>query len=202
MADRSPDARLIRTRAALVDAITELLDERPVSEITISDLVRRAQVTRPTFYQHFSDIAAVARAALIERLQSSFPPQHLIREWEELDPTSWELEQTITGILSHIVHHSLFYRRVLHGAGSFPLYEDLCDFIEAELMTRSPIRHKIREAALSGRIDPAFIAGGFVTLVVRWLKTDFTGPNAVDVFAPRLAKNMHLIFQSAIAPRS
>jgi AcrR family transcriptional regulator len=171
MADRSPDARLIRTRAALVDAITELLDERPVSEITISDLVRRAQVTRPTFYQHFSDIAAVARAALIERLQSSFPPQHLIREWEELDPTSWELEQTITGILSHIVHHSLFYRRVLHGAGSFPLYEDLCDFIEAELMTRSPIRHKIREAALSGRIDPAFIAGGFVTLVVRWLKT-------------------------------
>ena len=46
------DPRSVRSRAALVAAMTELLDERELDTISVTQVVQRAGVTRPTFYQH------------------------------------------------------------------------------------------------------------------------------------------------------
>jgi AcrR family transcriptional regulator len=51
----SVDPRAERVRARLRDAALALAHERPVDEITVSDLVQRAEVSRQVFYQHFGD---------------------------------------------------------------------------------------------------------------------------------------------------
>ena len=47
------------TRESLKSALLRLLEERPLREITVKDLVQSCGVNRNTFYYHFKDIPAL-----------------------------------------------------------------------------------------------------------------------------------------------
>ena len=49
------DLRQRRTRKLLADALLSLLEERPLSEISVVDICQRAMVHRTTLYAHFDD---------------------------------------------------------------------------------------------------------------------------------------------------
>ena len=50
------DRRTRRTREALMHALVALLQEKPLTAITITELTARADVNRATFYTHYQDI--------------------------------------------------------------------------------------------------------------------------------------------------
>lgn len=49
------DRRVRRTRDRLGDALVALLVEKPFDDITVQDVLDRAQVSRSTFYSHYRD---------------------------------------------------------------------------------------------------------------------------------------------------
>ena len=49
------DARVVRRRDMLGDALVELMVEKPFDEITVQDVLDRAKVSRSTFYSHYRD---------------------------------------------------------------------------------------------------------------------------------------------------
>ncbi|OBK78693.1 TetR/AcrR family transcriptional regulator [Mycobacterium sp. 1274761.0] len=51
----SVDPRAERVRAKLRDAALALVRERPVDQLTVGDIVKRAGVSRQVFYRHFID---------------------------------------------------------------------------------------------------------------------------------------------------
>ena len=53
--DKKEDQRVRRTRDRLGDAIMALLVEKPFDDITVQDVLDRAEVSRSTFYTHFRD---------------------------------------------------------------------------------------------------------------------------------------------------
>ena len=54
--DRNPkDSRQRYTKKCLYESFIELLDEKPVSDITVVELCERAGVSRKTFYKYYSD---------------------------------------------------------------------------------------------------------------------------------------------------
>lgn len=55
-----------RTRRLILDVVVELLETRSYDEISIAEISRRAEVTRPAFYFHFPSKGAVLGAALDE----------------------------------------------------------------------------------------------------------------------------------------
>jgi AcrR family transcriptional regulator len=52
---RKTDNRVRRTRNALGDALIALMQERPFDDITVQDILDRAQIGRSTFYAHYRD---------------------------------------------------------------------------------------------------------------------------------------------------
>src|SRR5262245_48789910 len=52
---KKEDARVRRTRDALGDALVALMQEKPFDTITVKDVLDRANVSRSTFYSHYSD---------------------------------------------------------------------------------------------------------------------------------------------------
>ncbi len=46
----------IRSRRLINTALTELLQQKPLEKITVTDVVNRAQINRGTFYAHYRDI--------------------------------------------------------------------------------------------------------------------------------------------------
>lgn len=66
------DARILRTRTALHGAITDLASQKPVGEITVSELAESAGINRVTFYKHYTTPAeALADALHTELLEIS-----------------------------------------------------------------------------------------------------------------------------------
>lgn len=49
------DRRIDKTQNALRHAISSLIDEKPYEQITVKDIIERANVARSSFYAHFRD---------------------------------------------------------------------------------------------------------------------------------------------------
>lgn len=50
------DARVRYTRMIIEQSFLELLKEKPVSKITVTELCQKAQINRATFYKHYLDV--------------------------------------------------------------------------------------------------------------------------------------------------
>lgn len=53
--DRKEDRRIRYTKALLRDALVELLQENPITRVSVTMLCERADVHRSTFYAHYKD---------------------------------------------------------------------------------------------------------------------------------------------------
>lgn len=65
------DARVIKTRNCIKAALVELLSEKKLRDITVSELAQRADINRKTFYRHFDcvqDVVGALEQDLIEDL--------------------------------------------------------------------------------------------------------------------------------------
>ncbi len=51
----------LRTKKAICNALKDLLQEKPFSKITVSELIRKCNINRKTFYYHFEDIYGLLR---------------------------------------------------------------------------------------------------------------------------------------------
>lgn len=58
------DLRVKRTRQKVKEAFLALLTEQPYSEITVLQIVGRAEISHKTFYRHYSDKRALVMAML------------------------------------------------------------------------------------------------------------------------------------------
>ena len=59
-----------RSRRLICDALMELLDEKPLDKITVTDIANRADISRGTFYLHYDSVGEV-----ISELQDAFIEQ-------------------------------------------------------------------------------------------------------------------------------
>lgn len=53
------DRRCRKTKSAICGALLELICEKPLEQVTVSELARAADVNRKTFYNHYTDVHAV-----------------------------------------------------------------------------------------------------------------------------------------------
>ena len=65
------DRRVVKTKAAMRQAFTELLNEKPLREIRVKELSERIHINRGTFYQYYRDLYDM-RDHLEEELYDEF----------------------------------------------------------------------------------------------------------------------------------
>ncbi len=53
--EQRKDLRIVKTQQALTESLKSLFLEKPLTEITVNELCKRAMVRRATFYKHFGD---------------------------------------------------------------------------------------------------------------------------------------------------
>ena len=56
---RRTDRRILRTKASIQGALLHLLAQKPLTEITVTELSQAANVNRKTFYNYYSDVSMV-----------------------------------------------------------------------------------------------------------------------------------------------
>ena len=76
------DRRIIRTKKLIVDALISILKEKSVENITVSELAKKADITRATFYQYYK-----SPVEMLETLQNeiTYDVEEIVLETEEYE---------------------------------------------------------------------------------------------------------------------
>lgn len=186
------DPRFQRSYDSLVRAVTELLDEAPLSKLSIAQLVQRAGIARPTFYQHFPDLQVAAQRAALARLENAFT---LVEEQGKLlNPSnvafvkSMEVETAL--ILHHLLAHESFYLTVFNDAATSTFFDDLITFVAGRIL---PPYEGIRTEAEGDCLT--VLGGGLVWTAVHWLRQGSARQNP-EAMAKRMANTSATILDA------
>lgn len=152
----------VRSRKLIKAALAELLQEKPLDKITVTEVVNRAQINRGTFYAHYSDIPDVIHQMVEEifcRIRDVFDGQPF-----DIDQLPRRLLEQVRAILDE---DGTFFREVMasHAANQFneQLFAVVLDYL-LEHEGDFPIRdHGEFE------IKIRFCAGGLCQLCRDWL---------------------------------
>ncbi|GHF98320.1 TetR/AcrR family transcriptional regulator [Streptomyces zaomyceticus] len=154
------DPRAARTRAKLRRALFDECAERPLADVTIATLVRRAGVGRATFYVHYGDLEALAVDACADVVRDAVDALHA---WRGIpDPAS--PPPALLEFLAELAPHAGLYRALLRPGGGGPLGLVLHE----DLRARS-----FHERSLAGAPEPELIASAvaatFAGVLADWL---------------------------------
>jgi AcrR family transcriptional regulator len=167
--DSDLDPRAQRTRLALVEAMAELLETRDPLDLTVTEIVARAGVSRPTFYQQAGDIPALVAAAGLDRLSAIFARSDARTAGLDADGRA---RDTIENLVGELARNREFYRRVLRG--SHDTAARVTEFVETRLHAR--IGADPTDPRVADRIT--VVAAGATALIIRWLDDEPGEPPA------------------------
>ncbi|MFJ1702538.1 TetR/AcrR family transcriptional regulator [Kitasatospora sp. NPDC088346] len=157
------DPRAERTRAGLRAALLAECAERPLEQVSVSAVVRRAGAGRATFYLHYQDLQALAVDACADVVREAVDALHAWRGTP--DPAA--PPPALIDFLDQARGRRDLYRSLLHPGGSGPLGE----LLNLQLRERSRT-----ERALAGAPHPdvvaAAVAGAFTALFADWLHSE------------------------------
>lgn len=111
----------IRSRNLIKQALADLLLEKPLDKITVTDIVKRANINRGTFYAHYMDVPNV-----IENLiQETF-----LNIREAISADSYTLGSTLLYKIKDLLSEDMpFYQKIMNSSASTILHQQLSDLL-------------------------------------------------------------------------
>lgn len=171
------DRRIVRSRNAILSAFERLLMEKPLADITVSAIVREANVDRKTFYVHFGTVDGLLDAIAVDAVETILDSVE-----KTLSSMSGDTNERALGAAATFfktVNEALCSNLVLNRQ----LIENIpLDDFMARL--RVPLEHEIAERGLlpEGLKDEmsdyylAFLLSGIIGIYRTWALSDGSVP--------------------------
>lgn len=159
-APRTADRRAQRSRAALETALLDLVAERGLNRISVSDLTGRAEVHRT--YEHYTDVHDVAAAACTQTFDELIAAAAALTT--NAAPGDDLARRALTELFGHVAEHRALYQALLSADGSAKVINHLLD-----RMTRS-VREDHGVPGGTRGAPPAFLAGALLGTITDWLR--------------------------------
>ncbi|MBQ9154242.1 MAG: TetR/AcrR family transcriptional regulator [Solobacterium sp.] len=107
------DRRQKKTRQAIYEAFTSLLEKKSFSNITVQEIIDEADIGRSTFYSHFETKDDLLRALCSEIFDHVFAENLTKENTHDFSERRKDMEGEITHILYHLQDSSRYIRRIL-----------------------------------------------------------------------------------------
>ena len=107
------DRRQRKTRQAIYDAFTTLLEKKNYSNITVQDIIDEADVGRSTFYSHFETKDELLKSLCTEIFNHVFSEKLAKESTHDFSDRDKELKGEITHILYHLKDSRSYIKRIL-----------------------------------------------------------------------------------------
>lgn len=177
----------------LYAAVLELAAERPIDQLSATDISRAAGVHRSTFAEYAASGADLLRAALREQLDD-------IRARFLTDPGAAAPDAaagTSRAVLAHVEHHHAIYSRGLLETGGGDLHGMLAEHF----------RESVRELERAGAVRPPFDARGASRRFLEESTARFIASGSIGILeawlmepAPRDPEHFVAAFEGLTAP--
>lgn len=160
--DKKTDRRVRRTRALLQQSLIQLMAEKEIKDITVKELTELADITRGTFYLHYSDIYDILKSM----------EHDMFMEFNEILNRSLSLgkrestpEALLTDVFSFLERNRDLARVMMGPHGDFAFVNHLKDLVK-ERIYRDLARKK---SGCEYDYAEAFAVSGCIGVIETWL---------------------------------
>jgi AcrR family transcriptional regulator len=178
MSDKALDRRIQKTLQLLQNALGELIAEKEYDDITIQELLDRANVGRSTFYAHFENKDQLLRSILT--LLNDHYEAGIRRISEERKTYTENSDQMPFRVLQFVEQNHRLFRAMLGKAGHSSHPNPLHDYLYTVTQEhfRQMMRLKRRDTT---RLELAaqFYTSAFIGALIWWLENDRVYPAEV-----------------------
>lgn len=181
MAHRRIDRRVQRTHQLLHRALVDLIMKKPYEQITVQDILDRANIGRATFYAHFADKDALLLGGLGE---DHFDIRQYLTEAESVEDEGKLLP--CFSLFHHAQQFHPLYKALLGNDGieivKAAFRKHLVHMVEQRLKQHSPA------FSLPLPVMSQYLVGALMTLMTWWLDHDMPyTPQEMDTMVQQMA---------------
>ncbi|MCT1716293.1 MULTISPECIES: TetR/AcrR family transcriptional regulator [Dermabacter] len=180
------DPRAQKSRESLIRVMVSALDENPQPP-SVSELVRRAGASRPTFYQHFGDIPTLMHAAAMARLEGAFT---VLPQQASDNPENWTrfAAESFTALFTHLSENRAFYLAVLDGPSGRAAESELTRFLAGRMLGIGTLRDALtRLTGPRAARYAEFLSAGLISQATKDLRDDLPVSAMVETTTDFLA---------------
>lgn len=164
------DRRQIRTKQLLYEALMGLIEEKGADHVTVTDVTKRANVNRGTFYLHYRDVPDMVEQLeneVLERIKGfaarlDFQDSIRFTERDETNPILIE-------VFEELARHGGFLRIMLGPKGNFSFALKLRKMLSTHLYDK--IALAVPNPALPRDYVVAFMISANFGLIMHWLES-------------------------------
>ena len=161
------ERRKLQTRQKLKDATLSLVLEKGFDDVTIQDVVDRADLGRGTFYVHFHDLQDILWDIIQEGLQESMQIGKVMSSKGPYPP----------GYIGYLVtfetaaKHQDLYKVMLGGKGSALITQYVANYLAVSIQSAIESRQFMEDVIYPPVITAQYVVGSLMRLVLWWLET-------------------------------
>ena len=164
--EKKTDRRVVKTKKAIRNAFAQLLTEKDINDITISDIAESADINRKTFYNYYAGVYAVVDEIendIVERFRAALA---------EVDiGSNMKNPYIVFEKLSAIINTDIdFFGILLAMDGNVSLVTKIVDLVKAEAMKALGPTAGIEEWKLGTVLD--FAISGMISVYQQWFNSD------------------------------
>ena len=151
----------LRSKKLITDALVELLDEKTLDRITVTDIVKRANINRGTFYAHYESVSDVVTSIFgnsFEIIKDS------ISSFQEND--SFDMGIMLKKLQSVMEQDFDFYKIIFSSDINMRIYEEICNVLISYVYEHEADISKVSHADFM--FYTSFYSGGIIKLYRDW----------------------------------
>lgn len=160
------DRRVIKTKRAIRNALTKLLSQKPLNEITVKDLAETADINRKTFYNYYNDIHQV-----IDEIENELVAAFEAALQENVFNPDMQNPYAVFSKLTEILNSDIdFYGYLLHADTNSSLITKIMTALKNKAREAFAHQANIEENTLNLIID--YVAAGMIAVYQSWFNSD------------------------------
>ncbi len=162
------DRRSKKTETALLGALSELLGEKQLRDITVNELVNRADLHRSTFYTHYSDIYD-----LYERTENAFIK--MLNDYATTNSSN-EYKELFAGIINYL-DSNRWCSLMFFGQNCEPTFQaKIFDLLIDRYLKICAYEEQVTKIPEEWHLLAAYHVGGNISLLKYWVQNGFAYP--------------------------
>ena len=159
------DRRQMKTRAAIFDALSNILKHKKFEDVTVQDIIDEANIGRSTFYSHFETKDSLLKEMCEEMFTHVFSNDLSPENSHDFSKDEKDISSQLTHVLWHIKDHSGNIKAIMNGESEKMFTGYFKKYLEDAF--KEHIRHLPYDVPED--FKEQFVIGSFVETVKWWI---------------------------------
>lgn len=162
--EKTEDRRVRKTKKLLRDGLAQLMNEKPIKNITVRELSELVDINRGTFYLHYKDIYD-----MVESIQNEmFEEFYKVFDEYEVDGSKKTLTSVLADIFEHIAAESDIVVALIGKNGSALFVDRLKNIVKEKCLSSMYYEMNVGKTT-ELKYFYHFAVSGFIGIFQEWL---------------------------------